>query len=161
MRQWPGLKVGEWKAVCDECGWDYHSSDLKEDWKGLMKCPTCWEPRHPQDFVRGVQDDPSVPWTRPAVEVDDGILHVGDTNTTLTSSSDTIVVFDTTLTANRTVTLDTADFKNGDQFEIKKDDGTAFTIDVDGLKTLTTDSTAFFEYNGVKWQFLRLYTSPL
>ena len=30
-----------------------------------MVCKECWEPRHPQDFLRGVPDDPSVPWTRP------------------------------------------------------------------------------------------------
>ena len=55
---------GEWNAVCDRCGFEYKSSELKRTWDGLMVCSKDWEPRHPQDFVRGVKDPQSVPWTR-------------------------------------------------------------------------------------------------
>lgn len=162
MRIWQGRAVvGDYKAVCDRCGWDYLASDLREEWTGLMVCRSCWEIRHPQDFVRGVEDDPSVPWTRPASDVDDGITYVSDTNTTLTSSNDTYIIYQDDLTANRTVTLDTADFKNGDRFQVKKDDGTSFTLDIDGLTTLSVDSSAVVEFNGVKWQLLRTFTDPL
>jgi hypothetical protein len=54
-----------WAAICDRCGFRFPSSELKKEWEGLMVCFACWESRHPQDFVRGVEDNPSVPWTRP------------------------------------------------------------------------------------------------
>lgn len=57
-----------WLAICDRCGFEYHSFELKKEWNGLMTCPACWEPRHPQDFVRSVRDEQSVPWTRPEPE---------------------------------------------------------------------------------------------
>ncbi len=59
------FKKGTWKAVCDRCGFDYHADQLKKTWDNFYVCKECWEPRHPQDFVKGVKDDPSVPWTRP------------------------------------------------------------------------------------------------
>jgi hypothetical protein len=30
-----------------------------------MVCSKDWEPRHPQDFVRGITDIQAVPWSRP------------------------------------------------------------------------------------------------
>jgi len=30
-----------------------------------MVCFKDWEPRHPQEFIRGVKDNPSVPISRP------------------------------------------------------------------------------------------------
>lgn len=67
------FKKGEWNAVCDRCGGEYKSSQIKEEWDGLRVCRECFDPRHPQDFVKGVKDDQSVAWTRPEgadVEVD-------------------------------------------------------------------------------------------
>ncbi|MBR7969103.1 hypothetical protein [Burkholderia cenocepacia] len=61
-------KRGQWKAICDVCGQAYHSNQLKERWDGLMCCPQDWNPRQPQDFVRGVIDRQYVPWSRPDVQ---------------------------------------------------------------------------------------------
>lgn len=58
------LKKGTWRAQCDRCGFDYHADQMKKEWNGLRVCKSCWEPRHPQEFVRGRKDDSSVPWTR-------------------------------------------------------------------------------------------------
>lgn len=71
----PDYTAGDWKALCDRCGFKFKASQLYKTWDNLRVCKVndCWEPRHPQDFVRGVKDDQSVPWTRsePAdVEVD-------------------------------------------------------------------------------------------
>lgn len=33
-----------------------------------MTCHSCWEPRHPQEFVRAKEDKQSVPWSRPEAE---------------------------------------------------------------------------------------------
>jgi len=59
------LALGSWNALCDRCGGKFKAYDLKIDWQGLYLCQRCWEPRHPQDFVRGIQDVQTPPWTRP------------------------------------------------------------------------------------------------
>lgn len=56
---------GDWNALCQRCGFKYKASALKEEWTGLRVCTHCWSPRHPQDFVRGREDDQSVPWASP------------------------------------------------------------------------------------------------
>lgn len=56
---------GDWNAVCYECGRKFKASQLKRHWQGYYVCAKHWEPRHPQDFVRGVQDVQTPPWTQP------------------------------------------------------------------------------------------------
>lgn len=56
---------GQYNQICDQCGFKYKSKDMRKQWDGLQVCRTCWEPRHPQDFVKGVQDNQSVPVSRP------------------------------------------------------------------------------------------------
>lgn len=56
---------GDWNAICDICGQKYKASELRLNWQNLMVCPTDYEPRQPQDFVRGVADNPTPPWVRP------------------------------------------------------------------------------------------------
>lgn len=55
---------GDWEAICDSCGRKFKASKLKQRWDGLMVCQQDWEPRQPQDFVRGVPDPQLVPWVR-------------------------------------------------------------------------------------------------
>lgn len=55
---------GDWDAMCDVCGRKFKASKLKMRWDGIMACPQDWEPRQPQDFVRGVPDPQLVPWVR-------------------------------------------------------------------------------------------------
>lgn len=62
--------AGPWNAICDRCGFQYKSHQLRAEWTGHRTCSgagtnNCWEPRHPQDFVRGVKEKPPLPWTRP------------------------------------------------------------------------------------------------
>jgi hypothetical protein len=47
------------------CNRKYKASELIKHWQGMYRCRTCWEVRHPQDFVRGVPDIQSVPWAQP------------------------------------------------------------------------------------------------
>jgi len=56
--------AGQWSVICDQCGKKFKSSQVKKQWDGLIVCKRCYDPRHPQDFVRGVKDDQSVPFTR-------------------------------------------------------------------------------------------------
>ena len=57
-----------WLAICDRCGFQYRASELRKEWTGLMVCREDFDPRHPQDFVRGVPDRQNVPWARPEPE---------------------------------------------------------------------------------------------
>lgn len=54
-----------WKAICDRCGFEFYANQLRKEWQGLMTCSSCWEPRHPQEFVKVTEDKQSVPWSRP------------------------------------------------------------------------------------------------
>lgn len=58
-------KAGEWNAICDVCGKKIKSGDAKHRWDGFIVCPSDFEQRHSQDFVRARQDKISVPFTRP------------------------------------------------------------------------------------------------
>jgi len=56
---------GEWSVLCDVCGRKFRNQDLRQRWDGLKTCSDDWEPRQPQDFVRGVADYQAPVWTRP------------------------------------------------------------------------------------------------
>lgn len=59
------LQLGDWNAVCYQCGRKFKASELRRHWQGYYVCDKHWEPRHPQDFVRGVQDIQTPPWAQP------------------------------------------------------------------------------------------------
>jgi len=59
------LALGDWNVVCYECGRKRKASYMKRHWQGYYVCPEHWEVRHPQDFVRGVADVQTPPWTQP------------------------------------------------------------------------------------------------
>jgi hypothetical protein len=56
---------GKFNVLCDYCGFKYKNTEVRHTWDGFYACRKCWEPRQPQDYVRGVVDDQSVPWSRP------------------------------------------------------------------------------------------------
>ena len=56
---------GDFYRFCDRCGGKFRQSKTKKTWDGLWVCLKCWEPRHPQDFVKGKTDKQSVPEPRP------------------------------------------------------------------------------------------------
>lgn len=56
---------GSWNGICDSCGRQYKAPELRKRWDGFYVCSLCYEPRQPQDFVRGVVDQQAPPWTRP------------------------------------------------------------------------------------------------
>ena len=65
MSYTPRYDRGDWNALCDVCGRQLKASALRQRWDGLKTCDDDWEPRQPQDFVRGVADYQAPPWTRP------------------------------------------------------------------------------------------------
>lgn len=56
---------GNYNAICDSCGKKFKFSDLKKRWDGIWVCHQDWEIRHPQDFLKGIKDNQSVPVSRP------------------------------------------------------------------------------------------------
>jgi len=63
-----GYEPGNYWVICDRCGFKRRIKEAKSTWDNLLVCyPECWEPRHPQDFVRGKADRQSVPIARPEV----------------------------------------------------------------------------------------------
>ena len=59
------LELGDWNALCFECGRKRKASTMLKHWQGYYVCPEHWESRHPQDFVRSVPDVQTPPWTQP------------------------------------------------------------------------------------------------
>lgn len=56
------LRLGDWNALCQVCGFKYKASELRKRWDGLRVCSKDFETRQPQDLIRGKQDNSSVPW---------------------------------------------------------------------------------------------------
>lgn len=53
----PGWIPGQHWLNCERCGFNYRHKDMKKQWDNRIVCAECWEPRQPQDFVRGVPDN--------------------------------------------------------------------------------------------------------
>src|SRR6266404_4604764 len=58
-------KPGTWNARCSMCFAKRKADEMVRNWQGMYRCKEHDETRHPQDFVRTVQDNPSVPWSQP------------------------------------------------------------------------------------------------
>lgn len=63
-------KAGEYNVICDSCGFKRKSGEVTERWDGVIVCRPdiqegCWEPRHPQEFIKPMPLPAVLPWTRP------------------------------------------------------------------------------------------------
>jgi len=58
------LRLGDWNAVCYQCGRKMKASQLLRHWQGYYVCFEHWEIRQPQDFVKGIPDNQIVPWAQ-------------------------------------------------------------------------------------------------
>jgi len=56
---------GNFWRICDRCKKKVRMSNTAREWTGVIVCKSCWEPRHPQDFVKGREEDQSVTDPRP------------------------------------------------------------------------------------------------
>ena len=80
------LRLGDYHALCDRCKKKYYASELRDDgqYPGLKVCKSCYDPKHPQEFLKGQKEDISVPWSRPDPEYDTNVTTVdGETLSTL------------------------------------------------------------------------------
>ena len=53
----PGYEPGNYWFICDRCGFAYRIKEGRTTWDNLLVCEEDWEPRHAQDFIRGVPDN--------------------------------------------------------------------------------------------------------
>lgn len=60
-----GKPNGRHLVICELSGFQCWSDEVRETWDGKIVHKDFWEPRHPQDFVRGKADKQSVSPSRP------------------------------------------------------------------------------------------------
>lgn len=72
---WPGYGH---KFVCHRCGFQFPSTEIKKEWTGLLVCNTCWEPRHPQTYIKvhGEQAFPDIVSREPTTDTFQGVCDV-------------------------------------------------------------------------------------
>ena len=82
------MSRGNWNVICDFCGRKRKASECRMTWDNFFVCAdTCWQPRHPQDFVRGVADDQTVPVVR-----SDVVQSMGTTTLSSAASKNAVTV---------------------------------------------------------------------
>ncbi len=59
------FRMGSFYRVCERTGFVTRAENTRREWQGLIVSKRVFEPRQPQDFVRGVQDIQTVPLPRP------------------------------------------------------------------------------------------------
>ena len=55
---------GQWNFFCDLCGRKEKSSLGVKTWDNHWVCRRHKEVRNPQDFLKGIKDDQTLPWVR-------------------------------------------------------------------------------------------------
>lgn len=58
-------KPGSFYRICDKTGFATRAERTEREWQGLIVDRRVYEARHPQDFVKGVYDNQTVPFPRP------------------------------------------------------------------------------------------------
>ena len=58
-------KPGDHSVICDRTGMKVKASQTRKEWTGLIVRKESWEPRHPQEFIRGRPDRQAVQDPRP------------------------------------------------------------------------------------------------
>lgn len=58
-------KMGSYYRIDDLSGFTVRAERTKKMWTNTIRRTQSWEPRQPQDFVKGVRDDQTVPEPRP------------------------------------------------------------------------------------------------
>ena len=68
---------GDWNFFCDFCGAKEKAKNGEKTWNGYYVCRRHKEVRNLQDFIRGIKDDQTVPWSRQ--EAPDTFVPIGYT----------------------------------------------------------------------------------
>jgi hypothetical protein len=57
-------KKGCWNCICDVCGFEFKSDEVRKRWDGFIVCKDDFEYDHPQKYLRVREDSQSVPFVR-------------------------------------------------------------------------------------------------
>lgn len=76
-------KPGSFYRTDDRSGFPQRAERTKQEWTGLIVADDLWEERQPQDLVKGVVDDQTVPMARPLAPN----VYVGPQYTTLSAAA--------------------------------------------------------------------------
>jgi len=58
-------KKGDYLAICDQCGLQFHASELKKMWNGLYACKDDWEARPLYETPNKPSKPRKLPFVRP------------------------------------------------------------------------------------------------
>jgi hypothetical protein len=61
-------KKGCWNVICDVCGFEFKSDEVRKRWDGFIVCKDDFEYDHPQKYLRVREDSQSVPFVRSVPE---------------------------------------------------------------------------------------------
>lgn len=67
-------KSGGWNIECSWCGEKKKNSQVRKTWDGYYVCFEHWEPRQPLDFLKGIEDKQSVPFSQPAPPINQQLV---------------------------------------------------------------------------------------
>jgi hypothetical protein len=114
------FKMGSFYRTDDRSGFPQRAENTCSEWTGLIVDKSLWEIRQPQDFVKGVKDDQSVPLPRPLPpNIFDGPIY--------TQLEANAPIGATTLTVESV-----AGFTNGDHMGVMMNNGEVFRTTVSG-----------------------------
>lgn len=109
----------------DRTGFTVRAWDTEQQWDSLIVEKSVWEARQPQDFVRGVKDDQTIPLPRPlGPPIWDGPLYT--TTTSACSIGATFIPLQSS-----------AGFSSGDNVGIMMDNGILYNTTISGNPTST------------------------
>jgi len=150
-RQTP--RVGEPKVRCDRSGLVFNARDMRREWNNLIVHKDFYEPRHPQEFVRGVRDDQAVRHARVQENIGSALSTTSSTATTTKNVISFVSASFTTATEIARVKLVVTDtgldsYKDRLVFEISDDGSTwkeAGTISPGQLADLQSGETSYYQ----------------
>lgn len=113
-------RPGSFYRSDDRSGFTQRAENTRQEWTGDIVARNLWEPRQPQDFVKGIPDIQVVPNPRPTPPP----LWDGPTFTTLSQNA--------AIGATFLFLASTAGFTAGNQVGVMLDSGTVFNTSVSG-----------------------------
>lgn len=118
--------MGDYYRICDRTGFKRRARKTQMEWNGLIVWKDVWEARQPQDFVKGVPDNQTVPMPRPR-QVNS---FLGNLTTTLTANAG---AGDIALQVESSVRM-----LIGDNIEVMLDTGAYFPTNIASVPTPTS-----------------------
>ena len=119
---------GSYYSTDDRTGFPQRVERVRTEWTGLRVDESVWEARQPQDLVKGVRDQQSVPNPRPLAP-NQFIGPIFGQLADAATPGQTVIVLQSTY-----------GFSNGISISVMQDNGVNFTTTISGAPT-TTDIT--------------------